>query len=161
VRQCERRCVAGHLVVYGSALGSVRLSGSVAVCGGVRDSVRQCALLCMAMRAAVCGCLPVRQCVAVRQCAAVCGIAALCVRQCGIACVSVRQCGVVRQCVAVRAAVCGNSRGSVWQCVAVGAAVCGSSLYVCTHKVAHVIYRYTLIDKAAVGLSSKFPPYQY
>jgi hypothetical protein len=52
-RQCARSacgsdCVAVFLVVYGSACGSVRLSGSVAVwvvCGSVRQcdsSVRQC-----------------------------------------------------------------------------------------------------------------------
>jgi hypothetical protein len=33
VWQCARQCAAVRLVVYGSARGSVRLSGSAAVCG--------------------------------------------------------------------------------------------------------------------------------
>ena len=56
VWQCARRqCAAVRLVVYGSARGSVRLSGSAAVC----SSVRQCArlLVCDSARGGV------RQCV--------------------------------------------------------------------------------------------------
>ena len=49
--QCARQCVALRLVVYGGARGSVRLSGSAAVCGSACGSVRQRARLC----AVVCG----------------------------------------------------------------------------------------------------------
>jgi hypothetical protein len=44
-----QQCVAVHAAVCGSACGSVRLSGSAAVCG----SVLQCARLCAAVHAAV------------------------------------------------------------------------------------------------------------
>jgi hypothetical protein len=53
VWQCaQRQCAAMRLVVYGSAPGSVRLSGSAAVrgcvweCGSVWQSVWQCAVVC-------------------------------------------------------------------------------------------------------------------
>jgi hypothetical protein len=59
--QCAQQCAALRLaVVYGSVLGRMRLSGSAAV----RGSVRQCAGLCAVVRVAVCG--GVWQCVAVR-----------------------------------------------------------------------------------------------
>ena len=94
--QCARKGAAVRLVVYGSARGSVRLSGSTAVCDSALGSVSQCAQQC---------------CAAVRQCAAVCGRASGYVRQfvrqfaavCGSAHGSVR---AVR---AVYAAVCGSA----------------------------------------------------
>jgi hypothetical protein len=55
VRQYERQCAAVRLVVHGSVRGSVRLSGSAAVC----SSVRQCAWLLICD--STCG--GVRQCV--------------------------------------------------------------------------------------------------
>ena len=92
VWQCARRqCAAVRLVVYGSARGSVRLSGSAAVC----SSVRQCArlLVCDSVRGGV------RQCVG------------LCVAMFG------SKHGSVRAMHAVQLLVC----GSAWQCVAVPA----------------------------------------
>jgi hypothetical protein len=107
VRQCRQ---------YGSA--TVR----AAVCGSASGSVQQCALQCVAVRAAVCGCPAVRQCVAVRQWAAV----RQCAWQCVVVCSSAASCSSAsdgvwqceRWCAAVRAAVCSL-------CVAVRAAVCG------------------------------------
>jgi hypothetical protein len=112
-RQCERQCVevrtvvcarcarqraVVRLVVFGSARGSVRLSGSAAVCGSVSVGVWQCARSCIA----------VRQCVAVHVAAR--GSAAVRVWQCGSACVA------VRQCMCGSAAVCGSAEVRVWQC---------------------------------------------
>jgi hypothetical protein len=95
----------------------------------------------------VCGCLAVRQSAAVRHRASVVR-GAVCdssVWQCVVVHVTVSgsvlagsvwqccsACGEVRQCAAVRAAVCGGARcsivcGSVWQCVAVHATACGSA----------------------------------
>jgi hypothetical protein len=74
VRQCA--C----LVVYGRTCGSVRLSGSAAVCGSALGSVWQCVRqFCAAVRQ----CSSVRQCAAVRV--AVCGSASgsVCVTVCG------------------------------------------------------------------------------
>jgi hypothetical protein len=98
--QCVRQYVAVRLVVYGSARGSVRLSGSAAVCGSVRGSVRLCVAVCGSARGSVWQ--YTRQCVAVRT-------------------VMCAQCA--RQCVAVRVEVCGSAHGSVQ---AVRPAVCVS-----------------------------------
>jgi hypothetical protein len=157
VRQCGRQCVAVRTVVcaqyrvrsslrqcarwciFGSARGSVRLFGSAAVCGSVRQwrgCVRQCARLCAAARAAVCG--SVWKCVALstvvsaqcaqyaRLCAAVrlvvcCGVemrVRVAVQQCAAQCCSAWQC-----------TVCGSVRGRMRQRVAVRTVlVCGSAL---------------------------------
>jgi hypothetical protein len=85
--------MAVRLVVYGSARGSVRLSGSAAVCGGALGGVWQCAWQVVAV---LCGCAAV--------------------------------CGSVRQCAAVRAAMCGRAFGRVLAVVwgsAHGTGVCG------------------------------------
>jgi hypothetical protein len=150
VRQYERQCMAVHTAaVCGSALsnvwqytcGSVRLSGSAAV----RGFVRQCARQCAAVRAVVCGsvwmyvavspvvCGNVRGSVravraivygSVRGGVRLYGSAAMCssalgsVWQCAWqCCAAVRQCGSVLQCAAVRAAVCGSACGSVYAVV--------------------------------------------
>jgi hypothetical protein len=131
-RTAVRQCTAVRLVVYGSMRGSVWLSGSAAV----RGCVRQCAWLCAAVRAAVCGrvwlyvavstILSAHCAQSTQQRAAVhlvvCSV-------CGSAAVRVWQCGSVRQCGSGwQRAVYGSARSSVQHSVAVRAAVCGSAL---------------------------------
>jgi hypothetical protein len=48
--QSVRQCTVVFLVVYGSAHGSVRLSGSVRQCEAVCGSVRQCAAVYSSVR---------------------------------------------------------------------------------------------------------------
>jgi hypothetical protein len=56
----------------------------VAVCGSASgSSVLQCALQCVAVRGAVCGCPAVRQCAAVCGSEALCSSEALCAEVCG------------------------------------------------------------------------------
>ena len=130
-------CAAVRFVVYGTVHGSVRLSGSAAVC----SSVRQCArlLVCNSARGGV------RQCVG------------LCVG------VSGSKHGSVRAMRTVPAAVCGSAIGSLRQCVGMCVAVpaygavsvwqCAPRMYI--HKVAHNRYIYSLIT-GVVGTSPIF-----
>jgi hypothetical protein len=101
--------MAVRLVVYGSARGSVRLSGSAVVCGSVLGSVWQCTWQVVAVLCG-CGCGSLAVCGGVRQLAAV--RAAVCGGACGSVCavvwgsvhgtslraVCVKQLGSVRQC---------------------------------------------------------------
>jgi hypothetical protein len=87
VRQCTQQWTAVRAEVCGcpgvwhyaalcSTMRRCEQCGSAtvrtAVCGSASgSSVRQCALQCVAVRGAVCGCPAVRECAAVNQCAAV------------------------------------------------------------------------------------------
>ena len=140
--QCVRQYAAVRLIVYGSARGSVWLSGIV----------QQCAAVC----AATC----VRQCAQLLVCDSAHGGVRQCVDLCVAVCSSKH--GSVRAMRAVRAAVCCSAIGSVRQCVA----VCGSaskrrswcvpvrSTYN-IHKVVHNVYSLT----EAVGMSLIFLGY--
>ena len=140
--QCARQYAAVRLVVYGSARGSVRLSGNVQQCAAVRAAtcVRQCAqlLVCDSARGGV------RQCVD------------LCVAMFG------SKHGSVRAMRAVCAVVCCSAIGSVRHCVTVcGSASARRSGCVAVrstyniHKVVHNIYSFT----EAVGMSLIFLAY--
>jgi hypothetical protein len=118
--------MAVRFVVYGSAHGSVRLSGSAAICDSTLGSVWQCAWQC---------CAAVRQCGSMRQCAAV--RAAVCGSACGSVCAvvwgSAHSTSLCALC-AVRAAVCSSALGDALACSA------GCSLKRCTGS--HCWHRY-------------------
>jgi hypothetical protein len=125
--QCLRQCAAVFLAVYGSAHGSMRLSGSEAVCSIVRQCVAHC------------GSAAVLVCISVRQCGSACVCGSVTVSGGAVVAGSVWQC--VQLSAAVRAAV----HGSVCQCVALPAhgaiSVWQCSLrLIILHKVAHNIF---------------------